>query len=340
MSSPILMFRKLTGAWPRTAQEFFDRASQFSFEQQHEAAIDDLNKALRRCAEATGTPVESQEFQFLAVRAEEYMALKQYDEAWADLEEVDRKYREDWGALDEERVHCLMEMGDYRRALAIIDDEADPADLESPDLDRGRCLDALGRTEEARQAFDKVIRETDEEWAEEAYFYRGRFLLKQGDSEAALTDIRRALDIHGKDDECLQPPLESWVIEAFRLRADALKAVGKRTDGDSDARRAGELEEAQHNFRPRSVRRINNEHWYRTAIEASATLLGISIFTWILGYGFLSGVQPLPPLSAWWRAVPISMLAVAVMSVIGFTVADRMDERRSDQQLDQSNSFK
>lgn len=340
MSKPLTVIRKLLGAWPRTAQDFHERSATYAEAEQYEAAIEDLSRALRMCAEkAGGVPDDSDVYYFHFCRGDLYMSMKEFDKARADYEEAVGKFGDDWGTLDHERAACLIELREFAAALEVFDSP----DYREPDPDvlllRARCLAGLGKVAEAREAFERSIDQAEENWGsvdEEALFHRGKFLLNQGQFDEAVADLRKALQLHAEDDRDLEPPLQPWVIEAYRLVSQAERSRGSHAAAEEAARRADQLEQAQCRHRPKSLRQVDRDIWIGAAIEVAGTMIGVSIVVWVFGptaYAALQRALPLSPLPGWWRAVPITLLSLSVASLILLMIASRRNERPQDDEF-------
>lgn len=344
MSNPWLTFRKLCGAWPRTAQEYHERAMEYASEGQHEAAIDELHTALRRSAsQNNGDPIDSEGFQYLVALAEVHTELGQHEAALDALNEVQRKYGDDFGSADEQRVQCLTELGDFERALALLEAYVQGGDY-GPDLNlaRARCLAGLNRPGEAREAFDLAIREAEEDWGEandDAHFHRGKFLLTMGDARLALADFQRVLEMSADEEgDGSEPKLQRLLIEACRLSAEAHQTLGDSVATDEARRRADELEKVVRNYRPKSLRQIHKAIWLAAGVELAGPMIAISIGVWWFGpaiYRLLDDPLGLPPQPKRLQAVPLTLLTLSILSMVALIVASiRNQKPQPDERID------
>lgn len=335
MASPWTVIRKLLGSWPRAVEDFHERSNAYAEAGQYDAALEDLGQALRISAKNSGGELDGADaFYFLFCRGDLYRSMNEYDKARADYEEAVETYGDDFGTLDEERAECLIELGEFESAHKIFDS----GDYANPDLHvqliRARCLAGLGRVEEAEEAFQQSFEQAEESYGspdEEALFHRGKFLLEQRRFDEGLVALREALQLHGESDHDLAPPVPSWVIDAYRLISQAERAEGNHESAREAAARADRLQEAEAKNRASGPHHVQRRIWFSAATEVAATMVGVSIFLWIGGptvYEGLRMVLPLPPLPAWWRVVPGSLLGLFVVSLIVLAVANRMNDRQ------------
>lgn len=335
MSGPITTIRKLLGLWPRTAHEFFERHEEYAREGQHEAAIDELNEALRLSAmRGGGEPIDSEGFQYLVARSEEYTYVGLHEKALADLKEADRKYGDDFGSLDEQRAYCLVELEEYQNALTLIEKCAREYNLDADlKLARARCLAGLARGNEAHAAFDGAVAEAEEECGEAdplAYFYRGNFLLEAGEAEPAANDLTRSLDGWGDDIGDEGPATRAQMIEACRLKAEAHRVLNDTAAANAAIEKAEQWEADARDIRPKLIEQIQKDIRIGAGVEIAGPMIGVSIILWFLGpvaYRFLGDVVALPPLPGWWQAVPASLLVISVLSLIALVIAGRNNAR-------------
>ena len=102
-----------------------------------------------------------------------------------------------------EKTLCLMGLGKFKEALEILHRVGPETSRDAPfHQDRGRCLEWLGRVEEADKAFQKAARADPE-------FFRKPLRLKE---EEFGTVVQDALD---EIPERLQPYLQNVIIEVL-----------------------------------------------------------------------------------------------------------------------------
>ncbi len=348
MSTPIKTLRKFLGRWPRTAHDLFERHEEYACNGQYEAAIEELNEALRISALQSGSePNESEGFQYLLARSELHTELGMHQQALADLEEADRRYGDDFGSLDEQRSYCLVELGAYQRAFELIarcDREYGlDADLK---LARARCLAGLARSDEAANDFNTVITEAENAWGEaepESYFYHGKFLLEQGKTALAMNDLARALAGWSDDVTEEEPRTRALMIDACHLKSNAHQMLGDTAAANSAKQQAEQWESDARNSRPMTIEQIQKDIRINAGIEIASSVIGLAILLWLLGpivYVHLSSFVNLPPLPALWPILPGSLVAVSVIALFALVMAKRKNARaQGDEFLQRMNDY-